>query len=114
MPVTEDRHSWSLDPGLRRDDEMVSGPTFIADPPDARIAVPLETLVAVFHTPSGQTHLLASPAPEILAALASGPADADGILARLAADHAIDVDGARDAIAARLCELEASGLVRRA
>jgi len=92
----------------------VTGPVYIADPPDRRTAISLESLTAVFHAPSGATHLLAPPAPEILAALAVGPGDADAILARLRDVHELSGDDARAAIAARLEELEASGLVRRA
>lgn len=69
-------------------------------------------MTALFHRPSGTTHLLASPAPELLDALAAGPADAAGVLARLAARFEIaDADGA--ALAARLDELVATGLARR-
>ena len=93
---------------------MTTGAVYIADPPEARIEVPLETLVAVFHVPSGATHLLASPAPEILAVFDQGPADADMILRRLRATHDLDAFNAREAIGARLAELEAGGLVRRA
>lgn len=88
-------------------------PVYIADPADQRTVVVLETLVAVFHVPSGATHLLAPPAPEILDALGEGPADIDAILARLRRAHDVPDEGAREAIAARLDELEASGLVRR-
>lgn len=87
---------------------------YVADPAEARTAVALESLVAIFHAPSGMTHLLAPPAPEILGALGEGPADVDALLERLRRTHDLDPRGAREAIAARLEELEASGLVRRA
>lgn len=103
-----------MDPGLLRDDGVVGLPVFIADPPEARIAVALESLVAVFHVPSGTTHLLAPPAPEILEALSRGPADAGTLVARLTEYHDLGDDDVQGAIAARLDELEASGLVRRA
>lgn len=90
------------------------GPRFCAGPPDALATVLLENLVAVFHAPSGMTHLLAPPAPQILAMLGEGPADIDEILARLARAHEFEASEARAAIAARLAELEESGLVRRA
>lgn len=86
---------------------------YAADPPEARAVVALESLVAVFHTPSGMTHLLAPPAPQILDALIEGPADVGTILARLSQIHDLDEADARAAIAARLDELEASGLVFR-
>ncbi len=79
-------------------------------PADALIAAPLGDLVALYHRPSGQTHVVAPPAPEILAALASGPLTLDGLLARLAADYDLaDPDSA--ALAARVAELVAAGLV---
>ena len=87
---------------------------FIADPVEARIAVALESLVAIFHVPSGMTHLLAPPAPEILEALAAGPAAAATILARLSETHEVSGPEAQAVIAARLEELETSGLIRRA
>ncbi len=89
-------------------------PIYIADAPGLRTVVPLESLVAIFHAPSGMTHLLAPPAPEILDALGEGPADADTILVRLTRTHDLDGVDARAAILARLDELEMSGLVWRA
>lgn len=86
---------------------------YAADPPEARRVVALENLVAVFHAPSGMTHLLAPPAPEILDALAEGPADVDTLLARLEQRHAVTGESLHEAIAARLEELETCGLVRR-
>jgi PqqD family protein of HPr-rel-A system len=92
----------------------MAGPRYSADPPSAVREVALEGLTALFHRPSGTTHILAPPAPQILAALAEGPADAAGIAARLAATFDLAADDAPAAIAARLAELEAAGLVRRA
>lgn len=83
-----------------------------ADPRAARIAVPLDAMVAVYHRPSGATHLLASPAPELLEALGDGPADATELLARLAARFEL-ADGDVAVIAARADELVETGLARR-
>ena len=91
----------------------MGGPLYIADDPGAIRAVPLDGLVALFHAPSGMTHVVAPPAPQILEALNEGPGDARAILARIAARYEID-DGGAEAIVARLAELEAAGLVRRA
>jgi PqqD family protein of HPr-rel-A system len=90
----------------------MAGPTYIADPADQLKAVPLDGLTAIFHRPSGITHLLAPPAPQILDALADRPADAEALIARIS--ERFDVEGGADALAARLAELEAAGLVRRA
>lgn len=84
-----------------------------APPAEALLSVDLDAFVAVFHRPSGITHLLASPAPEILAALAETPLDRDALLARLGTQFAL-VDAAPEALAARLDELVAAGLVEAA
>jgi PqqD family protein of HPr-rel-A system len=57
------------------------------------------------------SHIVAPPAPQILEALAGSPADLTELALRLSRNF--DVDGAEDALAARLDELEAAGLVRR-
>jgi PqqD family protein of HPr-rel-A system len=78
--------------------------------PDTLLKRELDMLVAVFHRSSGITHLLASPAPEILETLAAGPLDRDELLARLGEAFELG-DGGADALAARLDELVAAGLV---
>jgi PqqD family protein of HPr-rel-A system len=89
----------------------MAGPIYIADPESAVRSVELDGLTALFHAPSGMTHIVAPPAPQILDALREGPADAAELLRRLRARF--DFDG-EEAIHARLDELEAAGLVRRA
>ena len=86
---------------------------YATDPPTARTAIILDELVAILHRPSGATHLLASPAPELLDALSAGPADAATLLARLS--ERFDIIGSHtDAIEARMDELVAAGLAWRA
>ena len=80
-----------------------------APSPDALIAADLDAFTAIFHRRSGITHLLASPAPEILAALVE-PRTVEELMAALAADYDL-ADPDRDALIARLDELVASGLV---
>ena len=92
----------------------MAGPVYIADLPGAMHAVPLDGLVALFHEPSGMTHIVAPPAPQILEALRSGPCDARAILERIAALYEVEDGDHASAIEARLGELEAAGLVRRA
>lgn len=88
---------------------------YSADPPAARLSESLDGMALIFHRPSGTTHLLAAPAPEILDALAEGPADAAGVARRLEARFALEgEDAAAEIVAARLEELEAAGLVARA
>ena len=86
---------------------------YAADPPAMRLAVALDELVAIYHRPSGVTHLLAPPAPELLDALAEGPADAADLLARLSRRYDLP-DAAAEAIAARMEELVLAGLAWRA
>jgi PqqD family protein of HPr-rel-A system len=84
---------------------------YVAAPASALLIEPLDALTAVYHRPSGITHLLAAPAPEILSVLAD-PATADELLARLAERFEVP-DADRDALLARLEELVAAGLVER-
>jgi PqqD family protein of HPr-rel-A system len=86
-------------------------PIYIADDIYDLVTVPLDGLSLVYHEPSGTTHIVAPPAPEILEALMDGPADAVELLRRLHAKYEFDGD---EAIHARLGELEEAGLVRRA
>jgi PqqD family protein of HPr-rel-A system len=91
----------------------VAGPRYIADDPAQLRIVELGGLVAYYHAPSGMTHVVAPPAPQILEALHEGPGDARAILERIRARYEVEEEGA-GAIEARLAELEAAGLVRRA
>lgn len=92
----------------------MAGPRYTADPSDQLLKVELEGLTALFHLPSGVTHILAPPAPQILDALAKGPATAATILSRIGKAHSLERGpGTRAALDARLAELEAAGLVTR-
>jgi PqqD family protein of HPr-rel-A system len=86
---------------------------YAADPPDALRSVEIEGLTLLYHRRSGLTHILAPPAPQILAALAAGPAGAAEIVDRIGADFQVEADDPAAAIAARLAELEAAGLIWR-
>ena len=91
----------------------MAGPRYIADASDEVRIVLLDGLSALYHAPSGMTHIVAPPAPQILEALRLGPADAGEVLARMRAWYDLEGDEAADAVEARLDELEAAGLVRR-
>jgi PqqD family protein of HPr-rel-A system len=71
----------------------------------------LDAFTAVFNRPSGQTHLLVEPAPELLAALADTAMTLDELRGALASRY--DLDGA-EGLEERLEELVAVGLVSRA
>jgi PqqD family protein of HPr-rel-A system len=88
-------------------------PTYILDADGSR-SVELEGLTLLFHPRSGMTHILAPPSPQILEALAEGAADAAQLLERLRARFDFGAGEGGDALAARLAELDAAGLVRRA
>lgn len=83
-----------------------------APPAEALRIVDLDGLVAIYHRPSGTTHLVDMPVPEILAALAQRWLDAPRVLAALAQDYDI-VDADAAAMTARLAELVEAGLVER-
>ena len=85
-----------------------AGLTYRADPPEGLRIVPLDSLTAVYHRASGQTHVVAEPVPEILAALGTGSADVPELVARLGLD---DNGETRALLYERLEELVATGLV---
>ncbi|MGP1352487.1 MAG: HPr-rel-A system PqqD family peptide chaperone [Parasphingopyxis sp.] len=85
-----------------------------ADPPEARRMVMLDGVALIFHRPSGLTHIVAPPAPQILEALEEGDASAGALLARLQRDYDFgEADDLAAALDARLAELETAGLVWR-
>jgi PqqD family protein of HPr-rel-A system len=91
----------------------MAGSRYIADADVLAATVELEGLTLLFHARSGQTHILAPPAPQILAALAGRPGDATDILSRIGDEFEVASEDPAGAIAARLAELEAAGLVAR-
>jgi PqqD family protein of HPr-rel-A system len=76
----------------------------------ATLSVPLDAFVAVLHRPSGATHLLTEPAPQILAALGDEALTLDALLARLATGFDLG-SRAREALSARVTELVDTGLI---
>lgn len=72
--------------------------------------VPLDVLTLVHHRASGITHVVDSPVPELIEILQDQSLAVDEVLAALAAAHDL-IDPDRDALAARLDELVAAGLV---
>ena len=85
-----------------------------ADPSEARRVIALDGVALIFHRPSGLTHIVAPPAPQILEALGEGDADAAALLNRLNRDYDFsDDEDLEVALVARLTELESAGLVWR-
>ena len=84
----------------------------MARPEDLRV-VHLDSFMAVYHRSSGITHLITAPAPEILAALGEAGMTFTALRDTLGSDYDLgDLDDA--ALAARLDELVAAGLVSTA
>lgn len=70
--------------------------------------VSLDSLTAVYHRPSGQTHVVSEPVPEILDALCAGEAEIPELLERLTLR---DTQINRAILEERLHELVAAGLI---
>ena len=84
--------------------------TYCADPPEGLRVVALDSLTAIYHRASGQTHVVAEPVPEILAGLAMGDADVMVLIRRL---NLVDDSETRALLTERLEELVATGLVAK-
>ena len=91
----------------------MSKPIYRTDyPGDCRSHV-VDGMTLAFHRPSGTTHFLDSPVPEMLALLANKSDDASGLTRRLCAQLSVAEDAeAIEVVEARLAELLAAGLVR--
>jgi PqqD family protein of HPr-rel-A system len=86
---------------------------WIGPPSDALRTEPLDALTVIYDRRSGQTHVVSSPVPEILAILGPGQMTTEQVLTRLQAQF--DLEESRDAavlLDARLMELAALGLVQ--
>ena len=82
---------------------------------DAIAACALDDITLLYHRPSGQTHMVISPVPEILDALDEAvPSTAAEVHDRLADRYELgDADGVIALIDSHLAELTALGLARR-
>lgn len=75
----------------------------------------LDGITLLFHHPSGQTHLVVSPVPEILAALGEGPLSLEGLAETLSLSYDLGEEAEAQAeLAAHIEALAAAGLVRSA
>jgi PqqD family protein of HPr-rel-A system len=81
-----------------------------ADPPEMLRIVPLDSLTAIYHRPSGQTHVVAEPVPELLSALFIGACDVAALAQRVGLDATEDT---LNLLIERLNELVETGLVAR-
>jgi len=91
----------------------VSAPTFRTQFLQHCRTHPIDGMTLVFHRPSGTTHFLDSPAPEMLDLLAAAPMDAARLTSALCARLGLDEDSeARTVVEARLAQLVDAGLVQ--
>jgi len=82
-----------------------------AEPASDFILRSLDDVTLVYHRRSGQTHIVVSPVPEILAALTGGVSSPSEIVARLSHDYDLgDPNDAVAAVKAHLDEMVALGL----
>jgi PqqD family protein of HPr-rel-A system len=81
-----------------------------ADPPEMLRIVPLDSLTAIYHRASGQTHVVAEPVPELLVALGEGACDVATLAKRLSLEVTSET---HMLLTERLDELIATGLVTR-
>jgi PqqD family protein of HPr-rel-A system len=86
--------------------------TYRAAPPETLRIVPLDALTLIYHRASGITHVVDAPVPEMLEALGTEQLTLDALLARLAERYEL-LDADSQALAMRLDELAAAGLVER-
>lgn len=87
-----------------------AGLTYCADPPEGLRVVALDSLTAIYHRASGQTHIVAEPMPEILAVLTTGKCTIMTLIQRLGLPEDAET---RALLTARLDELITTGLVVR-
>lgn len=88
-------------------------PIYRTDFPQHCRTHPIDGMTLVFHRPSGATHFLDSPVPEMLALLAAEPCDADRLTAALCQSMGIVEDEeALTVVEKRLSDLIGIGLVR--
>jgi PqqD family protein of HPr-rel-A system len=64
-----------------------------ADSAEGLFVTPLDSLSAVYHRPSGITHIIGEPIPQILEVLRPGALSLAELVARLGEYHAISADG---------------------
>lgn len=91
---------------------MASDRLYRTDYPDSCRVAWVDGLALIFHRPSGTTHFLDAPVPDMLALLAEAPATAGELAEQLCARLAVALDDeARMVVARRLAELCDAGLV---
>jgi PqqD family protein of HPr-rel-A system len=81
-------------------------PVYTAEPSQALRPAQMDGLSLVYHRPSGQTHIMVEPMPDLMEALGERPMT----LAELAAEFSVPVED-QPLLQTRLDELLATGLI---
>lgn len=90
---------------------MLDGqPLYYRDSPDGVVERDLDGLRLVFHRPSGITHIIASPLPEIFSLLSEEARSVEGLWRQLSEYY--DLEGESAGLVQHLDALAALGLVR--
>lgn len=84
---------------------------YLAAPAADLLVAPLDAFTVVYHRPSGITHLLSAPAPDLMETMGEREWTLDALADALA--ERFDMIRDDPALEARLQELVASGLVER-
>jgi PqqD family protein of HPr-rel-A system len=85
-----------------------------ADSTDGLVVTVLDSLTAIYHRPSGITHLIGEPIPQILEALGPEALSVAELLAKLGALHPVSAEGAAvSVLQSHLDTLISIGLVQR-
>lgn len=93
----------------------MTAPIYRTDFPGDCLRHEIDGMDLVFHKPSGATHFLAPPVPDILTIIADAPCDAEMLTRRLCDRLGSPFDEeARAVVDRRLADLIGSGLVRTA
>jgi PqqD family protein of HPr-rel-A system len=86
---------------------------FTAEQPEQIIRRSLDEVTVIYHRASGQSHLVASPVPEILDALTNNVLSVDDLFAALAEAYDLgDAQDARTELSGHIDQLTAIGLIR--
>jgi PqqD family protein of HPr-rel-A system len=94
---------------------MTASNRYRPEPESAIVVRPLDDIILLYHRPSGQTHMVVSPVPEILAALhVEGEGDARAVHDRMAQSYDLgEREAALVVLSGHLEEMAQLGLVRR-
>lgn len=71
-------------------DLSVSSPLYVLDPPNLWRRETLDEMQVLYHRPSGQTHVLIEPVPQIIDCLENAPQTAEQVMAALTLHYQLE------------------------